>query len=117
MKKLVLFVVLLIFVISTARASELHPTKAEQWENTLSEFTLPTLIALIGRRIAAVTSAKAKPLVSEKQKGIDEAKDHFNHPEKYVNAKYEGRNSTSFDGLVIPQNAGGIVTSTDADEL
>jgi len=80
MKKLVLFVVLLIFVISTARASELHPTKAEQWENTLSEFTLPTLIALIGRRIAAVTSAKAKPLVPENPPG-----------------KYEGRNDTSTD--------------------
>jgi len=82
MKKLVLFVVLLAFVISTARASELHPTKAEQWENTLSEFTLPTLIALIGRRIAAVTSAKAKPLVSD------------NNREKYV-GRYEGRNDTS----------------------
>jgi len=80
MKKLVLFVVLLAFVISTARASDLHPTKTEQWENTLSEFTIPTLIALIGRRIAAVTSAKAKPLVPENPPG-----------------KYEGRNDTSID--------------------
>ena len=53
---------------------------------------------------------------------MDEAKAHFKNPPKFDPnnfhpKKCEGRNETSFNGLVIPQNAGGIVTSTNSDEL
>jgi hypothetical protein len=71
-------------------------------------------------RIASVATSPSTPVLKEKD--IEEAEKAFRDapkfdPDDFHYEKYEGRNQTSFDGLVIPQNAGGIVTSMDSDEL